>query len=62
MKQFTEFLDHFPVATFVLIVVVIVGAVDLLIDGNLSKDFQVYMGLVLVGNGGLAIGRGISKR
>lgn len=62
MKNLTEFLDKFPVATFVLIVVVIVGAVDLLIDGKLSEDFTVYMGLVLGGNGLLAIGRGVMKR
>ena len=62
MKSLTQFLDSFPVATFVLIVVVIVGAVDLLIDGKLSEDFTVYMGLVLGGNGLLAIGRGIIKK
>lgn len=58
MKQI---LDN-PVATFVIVVIVLVGAADLLIDGVLSEDFKEYIRVIDLPLAGLAIGRGLAAR
>lgn len=62
MKALTDLLDTLPVATLVHLIVTVVLGVDLLVDGQLSSDAALYLGLVEGGNGLLAVGRGISKR
>lgn len=62
MKSLQKFLDHFPVATAVHLIVTVVGGIDLVVDGNLSPDFLVYAGIVEGGNGLVAVGRGLIKR
>lgn len=58
MNKLTAVLDHLPVATLVHLLVAVVGAVDLLIDGHLSTDFLTYMAIIEGGNGLVALGRG----
>lgn len=48
-----------PINTIILIIVTIVGGVALIINGELPTDFITYAGVVLGGNGLVAIGRGI---
>lgn len=57
-----EFLEHFPVATFVHVIVTIVLGVVLVLEGELTKDAIQYAALVEGGNGLLAIGRGNKTR
>lgn len=56
MKQI---LDN-PVATFVIVVIVLVGAADLLVDGVLSGDFKRYVETIDIPLAGLALGRGFA--
>lgn len=56
-----QFLNRFPVATALLVLVALVGGVDLVLDGDLSDDFALYSGIVLGGNAGVAIGRGLKS-
>lgn len=48
-----------PVSTIVHILVVIVGGVLLIVDGQLPQDFPIYLAAVEGGNGLLALGRGL---
>lgn len=48
-----------PVATILILIVAIVGAVQLIVYGHLSNDFPQYAGIVGGSSGLLAIGRGI---
>lgn len=57
-----EFLEKFPVATVVHLIVTVVLSIDLLIDGSLSPDAVAYAGIVEGGNGLVAIGRGLTSR
>lgn len=57
-----NWLESFPVATFILVAVTLVGGVDLLIGGELSEDFATWAGIVGVSNGLVAVGRGVAKR
>lgn len=57
-----RFLETFPVATAVHLIVTIVGGVDLVVDGHLSADFPTYAAIVEGGNGLVAIGRGLVAR
>lgn len=50
-----------PVATIIIILLALVGAADLLIDGELSDDFTVYAGIIGGSSGLLAIGRGLNS-
>lgn len=58
----TGTLGGIPVATIIIIILAIVGGIDLLIDGGLSPDFDVYAGVIGGSTGLLAIGRGIDSR
>jgi hypothetical protein len=53
-------LERFPWATAVILFLVVVGAVDLLIDSHLSDDYQKYVDTVALIVGGLAVGRGLA--
>jgi hypothetical protein len=57
-----SFLEGFPVATFIHVLVAVVLGVDLLLDSELSKDAIQYAAIVEGGNGLLAIGRGQKKK
>lgn len=56
-----RWLEHFPVATAVHLIVAVVLSIDLLLDGALSKDALTYAGIVEGGNGLVAIGRGLKR-
>lgn len=51
-----------PLATITILFLVVVGAVDLLIDGTLSADYTRYLAAVDVPLAGLALGRGWAAR
>lgn len=51
-----------PVATIIIILLALVGAADLLIDGDLSDDFTIYAGIIGGSSGLLAIGRGLDSK
>lgn len=53
-----SFLEHFPVATAVSLIIAITGAILLIVNGDLG-DFALYAGIVSGGNGLVAIGRGL---
>lgn len=55
----TDKLTGVPVSTIIIILLAVVGAADLLIDGSLSDDFTVYAGIIGGSSGLLAIGRGL---
>jgi hypothetical protein len=51
-----------PIATIVILVIIIAGAIDVLLDGHLSGDFQVYVKTIALPVAGLALGRGWAAR
>lgn len=51
-----------PVTTIIHLIVVIVGAVLLIVNGNLSQDYLIWSSAVEGGNGLVTIGRGIDAR
>lgn len=53
-------LDKLPVATLLIVVVAVVGGIDLILDGDLSEDFESYGRSVAIGAGLLGIGRGLN--
>lgn len=61
MKDLQKFLEDFPVSTAIAVIVAIAGAVDLCI-GGLSDGFATYSAIVMGGNAGLAVGRGLIAR
>ena len=56
-----DVLERLPVATIIVILLTVVGGVDLVIDGELSKDFRAYAEEIGIAAGLLAVGRGIRK-
>lgn len=54
-------LERFPVATLIHVIIAVVLSIDLLVDGNLSKDALTYAGILEGGNGLVAIGRGLKS-
>jgi hypothetical protein len=53
-------LETFPWTTVIVLILVLVGAADLLIDGGLSGDYAKYVDTVALIVGGLAVGRGLA--
>lgn len=51
-----------PIATIVILIIVIAGAVDVVVDGHLSGDFQTYVTTIALPVAGLALGRGWAAR
>lgn len=51
-----------PWVTVIVIALVILGAVDVVIDGHLSADFRTYVDTIAVPLAGLALGRGWAAR
>jgi hypothetical protein len=59
VKRATDVFFGVPVATILVLLVALVGAIDLVSDGNLSGDFTNYAAIVGGSSGLLAIGRGL---
>jgi hypothetical protein len=51
-----------PVATITILAIILVGAIDLLVDGHLSGDYKTYVSVISVPVAGLAVGRGFAAR
>lgn len=61
-KAQTDNIFDAPIATIVILIIVIAGAVDVLLDGSLSHDFKTYVDTIAVPVAGLALGRGWAAR
>lgn len=61
MPRVTGSIVGLPVATIIVLILALVGAIDLLIDSKLSDDFAVYAGIIGGSTGLVAIGRGIDN-
>lgn len=60
MKGLTDFLDSFPVATFIVVVGVVACAVVFVANGgHLSGDETAFFALINAAGAGLGIGRGL---
>lgn len=57
----TDTLLGVPVATILILIVALVGAVELITTGHLSEDFATYAGITGGSGGLLAIGRGLDS-
>ena len=51
-----------PITTIIVVVLVIIGGVDIVIDGQLSGDFERFVETIAIPLAGLAIGRGWAAR
>ncbi len=51
-----------PIATIIVLLIVILGGVDVIIDGTLSADFTRYVETIAIPVAGLALGRGWAAR
>lgn len=51
-----------PIATIITVLLILVGSIDLLIDGALSKDYIVFVKTIAIPLAGLALGRGWAAR
>jgi hypothetical protein len=51
-----------PIATIIVVILVLIGGADLIIDGSLSGDFKTYVETVAWIVGPLAVGRGLAAR
>ena len=54
--------DRIPWATLIIVFMVIVGSVDVLLDGELSDGFEELVKWLGPATGALGIGRGIAAR
>lgn len=51
-----------PLTTIIVLIIVIAGAVDVIVDGHLSGDFKTYVNTIAIPVAGLAVGRGFAAR
>jgi hypothetical protein len=51
-----------PIVTIIVLFLVLIGGVDVVIDGHLSGDFEKYVETVAWIVGPLAFGRGLAAR
>lgn len=51
-----------PITTIIHLIVVIVGGVLLVVNGNLSQDYLTWTVAVEGGNGLVSVGRGLDSR
>jgi hypothetical protein len=51
-----------PITTIIVVLLIVVGSIDLLIDGALSKDYIVFVKTIAIPLAGLALGRGWAAR
>jgi hypothetical protein len=54
-----RFIEKFPIVTAVVLLLVVTGCVDVLLDGELSEGFRQLLGALDMPLAGLAIGRGV---
>ncbi len=52
----------FPLVTIIVVVLVVAGAVDIVIDGALSKDWKQFVDTIAIPLAGLGVGRGLAAR
>lgn len=51
-----------PWATIVTLLLIIIGGVDVIVDGHLSADYKVFVGTIALPLAGLSLGRGWAAR
>jgi hypothetical protein len=51
-----------PWATIVVLVLIIIGGVDIVVDNHLSEDYKDFLEVIAIPLAGLALGRGWAAR
>ena len=51
-----------PVVTIVVLILLVVGCVDVLLDGDLSKGYTELLKVLAIPLAGLGVGRGLAAR
>lgn len=51
-----------PLATITILLLIVIGGVDVVIDGHLSGDYIKFIETVAIPLAGLAVGRGFAAR